>query len=512
MISKLIFFLILSTLVKISSSDSINYRCSLCLSVVDDIKRGPDSLSPKEFSFLRACEKVFPSEVCNKAFLSFESSPILKDFEFIYSHSSRDSCERALICPFESFSQDLTANANNVALDIRVSKALGSKGYDKIRLSVVSNTTISSSLFSYTSQFKYRWTSNYLSTGVVSVTPGKTNTFSVNGQSIDVFIPSQGDGVRGVIIADPCFQSQWINCLYKDKFSTFNHTTELLNAINAWDDTHFWQILGDNFYDQTGDPTKSWFMALSQKTKSKVFATTPGNHDFWVKGSPSLYTIADQLGNGFMQFYGQDTISSTVAATDPYDFTNNPDSAEKGSEYIPPASDYFFYNQLGNIAFFGFSGAHDFTSMQSYFNEACTWAESVDPAVILLVGHWNNAGDGCSSNAAVPAVYNELVALPACSKVASRIKFFMGHQHCNKVTLADIGFMVGAQGMSDSSSCGGAYGIPVVDTTNGYFKLYYFPVAQANEFDNYDEILSCIKSKGVSNCYNLATLWASVKL
>ena len=105
---------------------------------------------------------------------------------------------------------------------------------------------------------------------------GVTNTFTVNGQSIDVFIPSQGDGVRGVIIADPCFQSQWIDCLYKDKFNTFNHTTELLNAINSWNDTHFWQILGDNFYDQTGSPTKSWFNALSQKTKSKVFATTPG--------------------------------------------------------------------------------------------------------------------------------------------------------------------------------------------------------------------------------------------
>ena len=71
----------------------------------------------------------------------------------------------------ELFSQ-ANANTNTDALDIRVSKALGSKGYNKIRLSVISNTTISSSLFTYSSQFKYRWTSNYLSTGVVSVTPG----------------------------------------------------------------------------------------------------------------------------------------------------------------------------------------------------------------------------------------------------------------------------------------------------------------------------------------------------
>lgn len=97
-----------------------------------------------------------------------------------------------------------------------------------------------------------------------------------------------------------------------------------------------------------------------------------------------------------MQFYGQDTISSSISVTDPYDFSINPDGPNSGSENIPPASDYFFYNQLGNVAFIGFSGAHEFSSMESYFNEACTWASSVDPALVFLVGHWNNQGDGCN--------------------------------------------------------------------------------------------------------------------
>ena len=62
--------------------------------------------------------------------------------------------------------------------------------------------------------------------------------------------------------------------------------------------------------------------------------------------------------------------------------------------------------------------------------------------------------------------------------------------------------------MSNAGSCGGVFGIPVVDTTGGQFRVFYFPIAKANEFDNYDSILSCIKGNGVSNCYHLATQWA----
>ena len=250
--------------------DPTQYKCSLCVSVLEHVK-STDIIESKGYSFLSVCKGVFPADVCNTAFTIFKKNPILNDLDFIHSHTSRDSCERALICPFELI-PDISSNS----LDIRVSKALGSKGYNKVRLSVISNSSINSEFFTYSSQFKYRWTSNYLNTGVISITPGEKNVLSINGQNVELFIPKQNDGIRGVIIADPCFQSQWITCLYKDKFNTFNHTIELLNAINSWDDTHFWQILGDNFYDQSGDPTKSWFQALSQKSKSKVFATTPG--------------------------------------------------------------------------------------------------------------------------------------------------------------------------------------------------------------------------------------------
>ena len=160
--------------------------------------------------------------------------------------------------------------------------------------------------------------------------------------------------------------------------------------------------------------------------------------------------------------------------------------------------------------------------MIPYFTEACSWAaantDNID--VLLLLGHWNSDGDGCDSVSDVPLIYTEMAALPECVPVASKLRYFMGHKHCNIVTEANVGFMVGAQGMSDHSECGGTYGIPVVDTTGGTFKVYYFPIAQARNlvnadvptFDNYDAILSCIKTSGVSGCYHLATLWAETPL
>jgi hypothetical protein len=202
---------------------------------------------------------------------------------------------------------------------------------------------------------------------------------------VDIYIPNEGEGVRGVILADPCFQSEWIVCMYQGKFSPFQRHTDLLNAIFAHDDTHYWQILGDNFYDQQGSASSSWFDALSAQTKSRVFATVPGNHDFWVNASPKLWVPKDQLGNGFMQFYGQDVVGSLAAAPIPYNFINNPDGANKGSENLPPAENFFFYNAMGNVAFVGYSGAHPLSSMEKQFEEACEWAQSVNVSLFILI-------------------------------------------------------------------------------------------------------------------------------
>ena len=49
---------------------------------------------------------------------------------------------------------------------------------------------------------------------------------------IKINIPIQGEGVRGLIIGDPCYSSEFIICAYKDKFNILNHLTTLINAIN----------------------------------------------------------------------------------------------------------------------------------------------------------------------------------------------------------------------------------------------------------------------------------------
>ena len=52
--------------------------------------------------------------------------------------------------------------------DIRVSKGLGKRGYESVRVSVISainSTQPSSSIFSYQQPFQYRWKQFYLSSG-----------------------------------------------------------------------------------------------------------------------------------------------------------------------------------------------------------------------------------------------------------------------------------------------------------------------------------------------------------
>lgn len=493
----LFFSLILTGIHAVSGASDARdiYKCSYCVSVADRAMETGES-------FANSCKAVFP-DVCDLFNI---------DFHVKSGSNSRQVCESYDLC--SSLSDESWRNYElGSSLDLRVSKAYGTRGYNNVRLSVISNRTIESEYFTYSKQFQYKWTQFYLNTGIVGVVPGETTSFAIDGEVFEIYTPTQGSGVRGVIIADPCISNEFIVCVYLQKFQMFDHLTGLLNAINEHDDVHFWNVLGDNFYDQTGDLTSSWFNALSKKTKTKVLGSIPGNHDFWVNASPQLWTKKDQLGNGFMQFYGQDVAASEVNPAIPYDFSKDPNSADTNAQNFPEASNFFYYNQIGNIGFMGYSGAHEYADMVSYFEEACTWASNI-PSIesFLILGHWNNGGDGCDSDMTVPEVYSSIAALPACASVAPKMKYFLGHKHCNIIVEPNVGFMVGGMGMSDATSCGGSFGVPVVDTTNGQFRVFFFPVNQANEFDNYDAILSCITDNGVSGCYHLATEWTAASI
>lgn len=232
---------------------------------------------------------------------------------------------------------------------------------------------------------------------------------------------------------------------------------------------------------------------------------------------PELFVPADQLGNGFMQFYGQDVAASYSAAdgVTPYDFSVNLDEIKPASDTLPPLSNFFFYHQIGNVAFIGYSGAYPYEDTVPYFEEACSWAVSVDPAVVLLLGHWNgDGGDGCDSDMSVPNAFHELLDIDACAPLANKLRYVEGHKHCNLVEENGTGFMVAGMGMS---GCGD-FGFPVFDSVGDEFNVYYFPLQQApiggidNVFDNYDAILSCIQAKGVSGCYDMATKWSTTPI
>ena len=84
-----------------------------------------------------------------------------------------------------------------------------------------------------------------------------------------------------------------------------------------------------------------------------------------------------------------------------------------------------------------------------------------------------------------------------------RLKFIMGHTHCNEVVKNATGFMVAGQGME---GCGN-FGIPVLDTTGDKAELSYFPLNDLGNrgSDQFGALLSCIKENGFSGCASLAS-------
>lgn len=109
-----------------------------------------------------------------------------------------------------------------------------------------------------------------------------------NGPPLSVQLPPLGGGVAGVLIADPCVDDASITshvaCFYGKMFKTAERLPILLNTFvgNHSSSMDFWSILGDNFYDRTGEATKKIFSKISLQTKAKPLVTVPGNHDYWV--------------------------------------------------------------------------------------------------------------------------------------------------------------------------------------------------------------------------------------
>jgi hypothetical protein len=213
------------------------------------------------------------------------------------------------------------------SLDLRVVKAYGSKGYDKLRISVVTRTAVANDtnngLFTYSHPFRYRWTQLFLRSGLLTVTPGQETTLNIDGMTVRLRLPQENAGVRGIVFADPCIGSPWLNCsLGVETFLTATRLPALLNA--AAPQLDYWATWGDNFYDKNGSVSTQFFAQLSQEVKSRVFFSAAGNHDFWVSGSPNHSQPDDQFGNGYMQYYAMDSAASQDPSQ-PFNFSVSPD-------------------------------------------------------------------------------------------------------------------------------------------------------------------------------------------
>lgn len=98
-----------------------------------------------------------------------------------------------------------------------------------------------------------------------------------------------------------------------------------------------------------------------------------------------------------------------------------------------------------------------------------------------------------------------MAALSGCDDFDKRgmLKFVMGHTHCNDPHphgKIGVGFRVAGFGME---GCGN-YGLPIVDTTEGRVRFWYFDTSSDA---SYNQTLSCVRQKGWRQCTSLATLW-----
>ena len=428
-------------------------------------------------------------------------------------------------------------------VQLRVAVGLGTKPYGTLRVSVITQWPHRSppTAFDYSAPFEHRWKHFSLHSSLKRVQPGQKTLMPLGWPHFATLrMPLQGAGVAALLIADPCVRFGSITslavCTYAEKFNTTVRTPALINAFLKHSDTDFWGVLGDNWYDRTGETTARMYQKLELTTLQKPFLTVAGNHDYWILGSPEAsHRSLDQLSNGMLQYYAQDSIAAKSlkpgSPLPPFNLTVDPSAAGE----LPAIDNSILYHQIGNVGVIGYSGAYSIEQIVPRLEEACAWLptqEGID--LVLVVGHWDKANLGANNETDTPGVYEHVRALDGCKAYDERraLKFIMGHTHCNiphPHAHIGTGFMVAGQGME---GCGD-YGFPVLDTTEGRVRLYYFEIANTPSLDkrsfaraheagqmlsrpaaltdpikdHFDEVFSCVSQSGWRACTHLAQLW-----
>jgi len=421
-------------------------------------------------------------------------------------------------------------------LNLRVTRGMGPKGYNKVRLSVITHgpRNFSDFHFTYSSPFKYRWTKwadeerraqqpyvpeRWLHSSLIEVPDGGSRLVHIDGQQVTLRLPKSGGGTRGIFISDPCFHADqtpsWVGCAYSSSWDSLGKLRTLMNGALNGSALDFWMILGDNLYDQNGALTDVLFSQLSLDAKSKFFSMVVGNHDMWVNGAPRGADKFDQHGIGMMQYYALDPVSSLHDNVNFLNFSINPDDIRQWHTSMNAPGNLVWYHMLGDVAFVGLSGAFPETTLAPYLDDACQWLGTVEPRPnwVMVANHWNKADDPEDCNPCphmdMPSVYHRLRRTPGCQEYGTRLKYQDGHDHCNHIqerepdTREPIGFMIGGSGMSDC----GQWGFEYLDSSDDRLRLYYFELEATGKASRADEVFECIKSFGLPSCTHLSQLW-----
>jgi hypothetical protein len=233
---------------------------------------------------------------------------------------------------------------------------------------------------------------NHLHSKIVSVEAGKPEVLSIGGVNVTLFLPeedapsalynpnracppltlsSRSLAAAGIVWSDPCISGRWVGCYASDV--SLPRSAEMINALAEDSSWHYWQVLGDNYYDQDGRLSKAVYDKLSLKAKSKIFYTVPGNHDLWVAGGADKSDDYDQFGHGFMQWYAQDTMGSVTGDNGFLDFSIGADDDIGNYDFNARNSgnNFLWYNKIGAVGYIGFNGASLEETEDAAFVNAC---------------------------------------------------------------------------------------------------------------------------------------------
>lgn len=416
---------------------------------------------------------------------------------------------RAMQLNHEQMRQEL--NYTSYPFNVRATKGMYSRGYNKVRLSVItrSRSPPSGMAWEYSNQFSWKWTDNYLHTSIVEVKPGKATTFTIDGNDVTIKLPEENKAVRGIFFADPCFTGASCCCAAsQSRDYIFNRHTDMLNTLSQQDDIDFWYIGGDNFYDDSDYWTKTFFEALNTEAKTKMNGMVLGNHDYWLMGNQYKGRWQDQLGIGMTQYYAQDTLSA-VYSNNGIPFNWDTDPTNKYTWGPPPVDEKnaIWWVKIGNLGILGYSGAYRWDQYEGYVDQACQ-AFSNDEGVkfLLVLSHWDNRdtsyGEQWEMDA--PSFVGKMKNMGSCAPLKYRLKYIDGHDH-NNVCYSD-GWKIGANGY-DGGGWGGKVGQLYVRTTDsGETQAWYIEFSNKGS-SHYDQFLNCVKAKSLDRCLDQPNVW-----